>query len=41
MPVKIVRCVDCGENNALNAKFESRDWKLNVELELTATDIPQ
>ena len=39
-PVKIVGCDGGGENKALIKRYNSVDWKLNVNVEWTARNTP-
>jgi hypothetical protein len=41
IPLTKVRCDNAGENTTLEARSQSKDWKLNLEFEYTARDTPQ
>jgi len=40
-PVKFVRCDNAGENQLLEKRCKSKDWKLNINFEYTARNTPQ
>eukprot|EP00957_Ditylum_brightwellii_P210160 15364624-Ditylum_brightwellii.AAC.2 len=40
-PVKILCCDNAGENNSVEKRGNSADWKLNLKMEYTTKQMPQ
>ena len=40
-PVKSIRCDNAGENRSLQARLQSKDWKMNIKFQYTARATPQ